>query len=229
MAQVAIQKASIDFLKTLGKHNNRDWFAAHKDKYTEAHNNIIAFAGALLHEMQKHDNIETPSGKASLFRIYKDVRFSKDKTPYNTHWNGGFRRATKKLRGGYYFHIEPGNTFAACGFWGPNTADLARIRQDIAANYPDWQKMLANKTFVKTFGGLQGEQLISAPRGYEKDHPAIELLRYKQFTLKHHFTDADILAPDFAAQMNDVFKKMRPFLDFMSDILTTDANGEGIV
>jgi len=229
MQHPAIQKASIDFLKTLGKHNNRDWFTAHKEKYTDAHNNIIDFASSLLGEMSKHDTIETPSGKASLFRIYKDVRFSKDKTPYNTHWNGGFRRATKKLRGGYYYHIEPGNTFAACGFWAPNTADLARIRQDIAANYKDWKKMLANKTLVSTFGALQGEQLISAPRGYEKDHPAIELLRYKQFILKHHFTNAEVLATDFVTQMNGVFKKMRPFLDFMSEILTTDANGENVL
>ncbi len=229
MPHPIIKKSSIDFLKTLAKHNDRDWFSAHKEKYTEAQANLIEFADGLLGEMNKHDTIETPSGKASLYRIYRDVRFSKEKTPYNTHWNGGFKRATKKLRGGYYFHIQPGRNFVGCGFWGPSKEDLARIRQDIDANYPDWRKMLSNKTLVTTFGNLWGEQLTSAPRGYEKDHPAIDLLRYKQFTLKHDFTDEEVLAPDFMLQMNNTFKKMRPFLDFMSEVLTTDANGISLV
>jgi uncharacterized protein (TIGR02453 family) len=229
MPSVSINKASLDFLKTLSKHNDREWFAKHKDQYTSAHENMIDFAGALLAEMNKHDNIETPSGKASLYRIYRDVRFSKEKTPYNTHWNGGFRRATKKLRGGYYFSIEPGNSFAACGFWGPSTPDLQRIRQDIDHNYKEWNKMLSGKTLKATFGSMIGDQLGTAPRGYAKDHPAIALLRYKQFLLKHDFTDQEVLSPDFVKKANDVFKKMRPFLDFMSEILTTDSNGVSIV
>jgi uncharacterized protein (TIGR02453 family) len=179
--------------------------------------------------MNKHDTIETASGKSSLHRIYRDVRFSKEKTPYNTHWSGGFKRATKKLRGGYYFHIQPGNSFAAGGFWGPDTQDLQRIRQDIDINYEDWNKVLANKTLVKTFGKMLGDQVGSAPRGYTKDNPAIELLRYKQFLLKHDFTDQEVLSLDFVQNINNVFKKMRPLLDFMSEILTTDANGRSLV
>ncbi len=139
--------------------------------------------------------IETVSGKKSVFRIYKDVRFSKDKTPYNNHWSGSFRRATKKLRGGYYFRIEPGNSFVAGGFWGPVSDDMKRIRQDIDANYPDWRKLLANETFVKTFGRLMGAKLGSMPRGYAKDHPAVDLLRYKQFMLRHQFTDDEVRRP----------------------------------
>ena len=225
MAKAVIKKESFDFLKILAKNNNREWFNSHKDKYTEAHNNIIEFADALLAEINKHDNIETASGKNSLFRIYKDVRFSKDKIPYNTQWNGGFKRATKRLRGGYYFHIQPGNTFIAGGFWGPETNDMKRIRQDIESNYEDWNKMLADKILVKTFGKMTGAQLSSAPRGYDKDHQAIDLLRYKQFLLKHEFTDKDVLSPGFVKEVNSVFKKMRPFLNFMSEVLTTDANG----
>jgi uncharacterized protein (TIGR02453 family) len=179
--------------------------------------------------MNKHDNIETASGKASLFRIYKDVRFSKDKSPYNGHWSGAFKRATQKLRGGYYFRLQPGNSFIAAGFWGPNTEDMQRIRQDIDANYAGWKEMLSNKTLVKTFGQMKGEQLSSAPRGYSKDHPAIELLRYKQFFLKYEFKDEDLYRPDFVKMVNDTFKKMRPFLDFMSEVLTTDANGVSVV
>ncbi|MFI5139408.1 MAG: DUF2461 domain-containing protein [Sphingobacteriales bacterium] len=229
MAICIIKRDSIDFLKALSKNNNRDWFNNHKARYVEANDNIIAFADALLAEMNKHDNIETPSGKKSVFRIYKDVRFSKDKTPYNTHWSASFKRATKKLRGGYYIRIEPGNSGLAGGFWGPDSDDMKRIRQDIDASYTDWEDLLGDQTLIETFGNLYGEQLGSAPRGYAKDHPAIHLLRYKQFMLRHLFSDEEVLSPDFLFRVNDVFKKMRPFLDFMSGVLTTDANGVNLV
>ena len=229
MAKVIIEKKSLSFLKKLKKNNNRDWFNKHKDEYTTAQLNIISFANDLLAEMNKHDTIETASGKKSIHRIYRDIRFSKDKIPYNAEWSGGFRRATKKLRGGYYFHIEPGNSFVAGGFWGPETKDLQRFRQDIDYNYPDWRKIFSNKTFKSTFGEMIGEQLSSAPRGYAKDHPAIELLRYKQFLIRHDFTDAEVLSPGFVKKTSDVFKKMRPFLDYTSEVLTTDANGESIL
>ena len=224
-SSIVIRKESLDFLKTLSKNNNRDWFNNHKDLYLEAHNNIIAFADALLFEMNKHDELETPSGKKALFRIYKDVRFSKDKTPYNIHWNGAFKRATNKLRGGYYFNINPGSSFLAGGFWGPEPQDLKRIRQDIDLNYEDWKKLLTRKSLINTFGKMTGEQIVSAPRGYAKDHPAIDLLRYKQFIFKHEFPDKEVCSPDFVYKVSDTFKKMRPFLDFMSEVLTTDANG----
>lgn len=229
MQTALIKKESLDFLKVLSKNNDRDWFNEHKHRYTTAHENIIAFADALLLEMNRHDNIETESGKKSLFRIYKDVRFSKDKTPYNSHWSGGFKRATKKLRGGYYFHLQSGNSYLAGGFWGPEPADLKRIREDIEANYTDWNKLLKNKTLVNTFGSLRGEQLSSAPRGFDKEHPAIDLLRYKQFILKHTFSDKEVLSPGFVKQVSDTFKKMRPFFNYMSDVLTTDANGISLV
>ena len=229
MAAATIKKESIDFLKKLSKNNNREWFNKNKDKYTDAHENIIAFADALIREMNRHDEIETALGKQSLMRIYKDVRFSKEKTPYNTHWSGSLKRATKKLRGGYYFHLEPGNSFVAGGFWGPEPNDLKRIRQDIDVNYKDWQKMLANKTLVNTFGKLMGAQVGSAPRGYDKNHPGIDLLRYKQFIFKYNFTDEEVYSPDFAKTMSKVYKNMRPFLDFMSEVLTTDMNGVSII
>ena len=221
----AIHKASLDFLKDLAKHNDRDWFNNNKNRYTAAHENMAAFADDLLAEMNKHDNIETESGKKSMYRIYRDVRFSKEKIPFNTHWSGGFRRATKQLRGGYYFHIQPGGSFVAGGFWGPNPADLQRIRQDIDANYTDLEKILAGKSLKSTFGEMRGDKVISAPRGYAKDHPGIDLLRYKQFILRHDFTDAEVLSPSFAKAASDTYKKMRPFLNYMSEVLTTDSNG----
>lgn len=229
MPSAIIEKETLDFLNTLSKNNNRDWFNKHKGHYLEAHNNLIIFADALLIEMNKHDKIETPSGKKSLFRIYKDVRFSKDKTPYNTHWSGSFKRASKKLRGGYYFHIQSGNSFLAGGFWGPESNDMKRIRQDIELNYKAWKNLLSDKALIRTFGKLIGDKVSSAPRGYNKDHPAIDLLRHKQFLLKHEFTDKEVLSSGFVNKVSETFKKMRPFLNFMSEVLTTDANGLSLV
>ena len=229
MSAATIQKDSLGFLTALSKNNDRDWFNNHKDRYIEARDNIIAFADALLGEMNKHDHIETASGKKSVYRIYKDVRFAKDKIPYNTHWSASFKGATNKLRGGYYFRIEPGNSGLVAGFWGPGPDDMKRIREDIDTNYPAWRDLLGDKTLVETFGSLYGEQLGSAPRGYAKDHPAIDLLRYKQFMLRYLFSDEEVLSPDFLYKMNDMFKKIRPFLNFMSEVLTTDANGVDLV
>jgi uncharacterized protein (TIGR02453 family) len=229
MPTVSIQPATLAFLKDLAKNNNRDWFAQHKKRYEAAQENMIAFADALLAQMQQHDHIETPSGKASLMRIYRDTRFSKDKTPYRTHLGGGFSRATKKLRGGYYFQIGPGESLAAGGFFSPNPADLLRIRQDMDHHYPDWQKLLKSKTMTNAFGELKGQQLITAPQGFAKDHPAIALLRYKQLYFERTFTDQEVLHGNFVTVLNQTFKNLRPYFNYMSEVLTTDANGVSVV
>jgi len=221
-----ITNENLKFLKSLAKNNDRDWFADHKDEYQKHHEVMISFADELLSKMNQHDNIETISGKKSLQRIYRDVRFSKDKSPYKTHWGGGFKRATKLLRGGYYYHIQPdGGSFIGGGFWGPNKEDLLRIREDIASDASDLREIITSPEFVNTFGELQGEQLKSAPKGFDKEHADIDLLRYKQFLIGKHFTDKEVLADDFIDRANDTFKKMRPFFDYMSDVLTTDSNG----
>lgn len=225
----AIEKSTFQFLKELSKHNNRDWFNANKPRYTAAHENMIAFADHLLLEMNKHDNIETHSGKESLMRIYRDTRFSKDKTPYKTYFSGSFKRATKKLRGGYYFEIGPGQTLAAGGFFSPNPQDLLKIRKDIDYNYKDCKKILANKGLVKTFGVMQGETVATAPKGFSKDNPAIELLRHKQFYFQREFKDVEVLDKSFLKELNHTFKALRPYFDYMSEMLTTDGNGISIV
>lgn len=224
MAQIT--KENLDFLVDLQGNNNREWFTENKKRYEANLKNIVVFADALLAKMNEHDVLETPTGKKSLFRIYRDVRFSKDKSPYKTHWSGSFRRATQLRRGGYYFHIQPGNqSFIGGGFWEPNKEDLQRIREEIAADPSEMRQILSNSNFIKTFGGLQGEQLKTAPKGFDKEHPAIDLLRYKQFIFGRNFTDKEVLQPNFLEQANQTFKHMRPFFDYMSDLLTTDANG----
>ena len=229
MSKAVISKSNIEFLKLLKKNNNRDWFTANKERYTKEHEEVITFAEELLALANKHDVIDTPSGKKSLYRIYRDVRFSKDKTPFKSNWSGGFQRATKKRRGGYYFHIEPGNNLVGGGFFGPNPKDLKRIRDEFAYDPAPIRKILKSKSFKETFGTMEGSQVKTKPKGFNIDDPAIDLLRYKQFFLVRKFTDKEVLRPDFAKQVDATFKKMRPFFNYMSEVLTTDTNGVSIV
>lgn len=223
---MSISKDNFLFLTELAANNDRDWFTKNKARYEAQHANTIRFAEELLQRMNVHDVIETPTGKKSLYRIYRDVRFSSDKSPYKNHWSGGFRRAGKERRGGYYFHLQPGdNNFLACGFWAPNKEDLQRIREDIAANPEELRSILSEPKFLKTFGALEGEQLKTAPKGFDKEHEAVDLLRFKQFIVSCRFTDAEVHSENFVDVADATFQVMRPFLDYMSDVLTTDANG----
>lgn len=225
----SISKETFTFLNDLKKNNSREWFAANKHRYTSSHENMIEFADSILSELNKEDNIETISGKKSLYRIYRDVRFSKDKSPYKTWWAGGFKRAEANLRGGYYFHIEKGQLFAAGGFWGPNKDDLLLIRQQIQADPEPLRKIISSKSFKSHFGTLGGEQLKTAPKGFEKDDPAVDLLRYKQFLVSQQFDDKLGTSEELKNHIISSYKAMRPFFDYMSDILTTDLNGESTI
>lgn len=228
-SNTAIPASALDFLKLVKKNNNRDWFNAHKERYLEELAHLERFAEAVLKDLNKEDMIETPSGKKSLHRIYRDTRFSKEKTPYKTNWSGGYRRATKLRRGGYYFHIEPGNSFVAGGFWGPGPEDLKRIRDEVAFDATPLRKILQAKPIVKTFGALQGEQVKTTPKGYDAANEGIDLLRYKQFLLIKPFSDQEVLSPSFAKETVATFRHMRPFFDYMSEVLTTDINGISVL
>lgn len=225
-----IEKSSLQFLSDLKQNNNREWFNEHKNEYIVEHEKIISFADALLQKMSTHDHIETVSGKKSLHRIYRDIRFSKDKTPFKSNWSGGFRRATAALRGSYYFHIEPGNSFVGGGFWGPNKEDMLRVREEIAeTDGKELRDIITSKQFKDMFGELRGEQLKTAPKGFDKEHTAIDLLRYKQYLIKRDFTDKEVLNGTFLKEVNDTFEAMRPFFDYMSDVLTTNSNGVSLI
>ena len=224
-----ISKSNFEFLTQLQKNNNREWFNKNKDWYQREHQNTIDFAEALIEELNKYDDLETTSGKKSLFRIYRDVRFSKDKSPYKPSWSGFIKRATALRRGGYYFVIQPGNSFVGGGFWGPNSGDLNLIRAHIAQDDTQLREILSNKKFIQTFGTLQGEKLKTAPRGFEKDHPALDLLQYKQYLLMHPFHDEEVLDKKFIECMAEVYQEMLPFFNYMSEILTTDLNGISLI
>lgn len=226
MSTTAISKSTFDFLQDLAQNNNREWFTEHKDRYLAEQTKVIGLAEQILAEVSKLDVLEPNTGKKSLFRIYRDVRFSKNKAPYKVHFSGQMKRATAYRRGGYYFHFEPGGkTMIAGGFWAPNSADLKRMREEVAVDPESVRKIINTPAFLKTFGGLKGEQVKTAPRGYTVDHPAIDLLRYKQYLLMREFTDKEAMSSGFLDQIVETFKNMLPFFDHMSMVLTTDANG----
>jgi uncharacterized protein (TIGR02453 family) len=223
-----LSASNFDFLKTLKDNNNRDWFNTHKEEYTNQLQLIETFADGLLKVLNIHDVIETPSGKKSLQRIYRDTRFSKEKIPYKTHWGGSFTRAGRQRRGGYYYRIAPGgNSFIAGGFQAPNATDLKRIREEISIDPQPLRKILGTRPFVETFEILRGAQLKTTPKGFDADDEAIELLRYKQFLLIKRFSDKEVLDASFLQKADHAWRNMRPFFDYMSEILTTDSNGIG--
>lgn len=232
-----IKKSTLTFLRQLKKNNDRNWFQDNKPRYEAARDNVAEFADALLGRLRETDEIETPSGKKSLYRIYRDVRFSKNKDPYKTHLAGNFTRLGKLRRGGYYFFIAPesggedwlNGSGVGGGFYGIERDDLKRIREEIAADDTDLREILADADFRRVFGELRGDQLKTAPKGYPKDHPAIDLLRFKQHYAMREFSDAEVLSEHFLDQAHETLLTLRPFFDLFSDILTTDANGEVVV
>jgi uncharacterized protein (TIGR02453 family) len=230
MSSPIIQAETFQFLRDLQQHNVREWFQAHQPRYEAAHENMIAFSEALMDGMLAQDQVVPTSGKKMLLRIYRDVRFSKNKAPYKTHFGGQMKRATDLLRGGYYYHIMPdGGSFIAGGFWGPEKDDLRRIRDELAMDAKPLREIVANERFVRTFGALSGDALKTAPKGFDREHPDIDLIRMKQYLVQKSFPDEAVLADDFVAQLLDAYDAMLPFLDYMSEVLTTDANGRRIV
>lgn len=221
-----IQKSILDFLATLKENNNREWFNEHKTEFKTEQTLAKDFYNAIRDNLNKHDAID----KFKLFRIYRDVRFSKDKTPYQPHFAGSFSRSGKELRGGYYLRIRPGESFLAGGFWAPNKEDLFRIRKEFEFDDTEIRGILAEKKFDSFFGGeLVGEELKTAPRGFDKQHPGLDLIRKKGFIAVRKFTDKEVLSPNFLDVVEDGFLALRPFFDYMSYVLTTNLNGESII
>ena len=221
-----VSKSLLKFLKDLSKHNNREWFVAHKAEFKQHEAAVKMFFQAVCEGLETHDHIE----RHRTYRIYRDVRFSKDKSPFKTYLGGNFVRATAALRGGYVMSIEPGGkTRVGGGFFSPNAKDLMRIRKEFAFDDTEIRSILNDEKFKATFGELQGLGVKTAPRGFSTEHPAIDLIRKKQFYAMRNFTDKEVTQADFMEQVNDTFLALRPYFDYMSLVLTTDLNGESLL
>ncbi|PIY12600.1 MAG: TIGR02453 family protein [Flavobacteriaceae bacterium CG_4_10_14_3_um_filter_33_47] len=223
---LTVSEDAFKFLNSLEKNNNREWFNDHKKEFKAIETDIKKIYQAVFENLKKHDDID----KLKMFRIYRDVRFSKNKLPYKTHFGGSFHRTKPHLRGGYYLHIQPNNeSFIATGFWEPNKEDLLRMRKEFEMDDQEMRDILNNKSFKQLWGNLVGDELIKAPKGFDKDHKAIDLIRKKQYIFIKKFTDKEVLDSNFIASVDEAFKTVRPYFNYMSDVLTTDLNGVSLI
>ena len=221
-----IPKETFTFLHDLKHNNNREWFNNHKTAFKEVEGEVRQFYNQLFELLKMHDEVDN----FKMFRIYRDVRFSKNKQPYKTHFGGSFHRRKPELRGGYYLHIQPNNeSFIATGFWEPNKEDLFRIRKEFETDASEMRSILYNKAFKKVWGDLVGDELKSAPRDFDKNHPDIDLIRKKQYIFTKKYKDSEVLSSNFIKEVNNSFRDIRPFFNYMSDVLTTNLNGESLI
>ncbi|MBS1951620.1 MAG: hypothetical protein OJF59_001736 [Cytophagales bacterium] len=213
----------LQFLKAIAKNNNREWFEKNKPVYLEAKNEFEDFLEELHSELLKFDgSLSNLNPRKMGFRIYRDVRFSKDKRPYKINMGAGFSPKGKmEQEPGYYIHLEPGNkNFVAGGIYMPNPENLAKIRQEIDYNSNALLKILNDKTFKKQFGGLSDwDRLKTAPKGYPKDHPQVELLKNKSFVVSHPFTDTEVKTPMFAKKVALVCRNIKKLNDYLSEAI----------
>jgi len=221
-----VPREVFSFFKRLEKNNNRDWFNDNKPEFKELEQEVKQFYNQLFERINKHDEVD----KLKIFRIYRDVRFSKDKTPYKTHFGGSLHRKKPELRGGYYLHIQPNNeSFIATGFWQPHKDDLFRIRKEFEMDASEIREIMSNKKFKSVWGDLTGDELKTAPKGFDKEHENIDLIRKKMYIFTRKFTDKEVTSQEFLDTVDTSFKAIRPFFDYMSDVLTTNLNGESLI
>jgi uncharacterized protein (TIGR02453 family) len=212
---------TVAFLKALKKNNNKDWFDAHKDQYLEAREEFDSLVEKVIKGLTKFDDQINPAMKPKecVFRIYRDVRFSKDKTPYKTNFAADMNPGGRKSNvPGYYFQIEPGNCFIAGGAYTPEAEQLAAIRQEIDYNGTRLEKILKSKSYSKFFDGLdETDKLKTVPKGFEKDHKYIELLKLKNYIAYHPFDDKYLKSKDLDKYILEGFKAMHPLLQFLRE------------
>lgn len=211
------------FLKALSSNNNKPWFDANRQQYEKAKSDFSNFITDIIRRIGKFDkDIATLEAKHCIFRINRDVRFSKDKRPYKTNMAGYFNKDGKKGAGaGYYVHIEPGASFVAGGIWMPEPATLAGIRQEIDYNLKDFNKLLGTPGFKKYFPkGLDTSNMLQRPpKGYNTDNPAIDFIRLKSFIVSKPFTDKETASEGFEKEILNVFRAMKPLVDFLNRAL----------
>lgn len=210
------------FLKAIAKNNNREWFEKNKPNYLAAKMQFEDFLEAFHKELIKFDESLVGLNPRKLgFRIYRDVRFSKDKRPYKVNMGAGFSaRGKMDQEPGYYIHFEPTKCFIAGGFYMPNPENLAKIRQEIDYNSKAFLKILNEKKFKKAFSGLDDfDKLKTAPKGYPKDHPHLEFLKNKSFIVSHSFTDKEVLGKKFVKTAAETARLIKPLNDFLKSAI----------
>lgn len=217
-----ISPSTILFLKNLKKNNNKPWFDKNREKYLEAKQNFEEFVALLLQKLILLDeDMKELLPKNCTFRINRDIRFSKNKTPYKANLSASFNRGGKKsIYAGYYFHLQPGgNSFVGGGLWHPEAIELKKLRQEIDYCFPEFKKIISSQAFKKNYGELEKDEnqmLVNVPKGYEKENPAAGLLRMKSFVASKNIADADILNKNLDKEIIDSFKALMPLVKFIN-------------
>ena len=213
-----IEPSTIKFLKELEKNNNRDWFQANKKAFLAAQDNVAALAGYLIGEIGKFDSaVSGLDPKSCVFRIYRDIRFSKDKSPYKTNLGAYISPGGRKsMQPGYYIHIQPGQCFVAAGKHMPDAAELLKIRTAINAKPKDFLGIVEKRAFREKFGELHGDRLSRPPKGFSDNSPVIEYLKLKSFTVYSEYrNNKQITSADFPKQIARDLKAMFPLVDYL--------------
>jgi uncharacterized protein (TIGR02453 family) len=215
--------STFKFLKDLKKNNNKTWFEKNKSAYLDAKDDAEHFVEQVIKGLGKIDaDIAVLQAKDCTYRIYRDVRFSSDKTPYKTHMGAFLNKGGKKVpTAGYYFHAEPGQSMAGGGLWMPMPAELNKVRQEIDYNFAEWTKMLGDRRFKKYFpDGLDQEAVLSRPpKGYDAENPAIGFIKLKSFVVTRRVSDETMQSRSLLKEVTGVFGAMKEFIDFLNRAL----------
>ena len=216
-----LQPSTIKFLKTLAKHNNKQWFDANRSLYDQAKDDFENFIQSLLDQHSKKDeDLKELTAKKCTFRINRDIRFSKDKTPYKTNMGASLNRGGKKsVFAGYYFHCEPGKSFVGGGLWMPMAPEVKKIRQEIDYCYDEFNQIIKAKKFRSVYKELySGEdvKLSKVPQGFEKDNPAAEYLKLKSWLAMRNLSDTDLVSKDLLKKTSEAFDALQPLVKFLN-------------
>jgi uncharacterized protein (TIGR02453 family) len=216
-----LQVGTLQFLKDLVQNNNREWFLENRKRYDTAKADLEQLVAYLLTEVNKFQDLGNLQVKDCIFRINRDVRFSKNKAPYKSNLSAGIGpggRSSGKID--YYLHIQPdGQSFLGGGMWDPTTEQLAKYRQEIDYNAGELKRIIQEDTFRGYFPEIHGKVLKTTPKGYPKDHPEIDLLRRKELFFTHRFTDKDVTSKKFGENIISGIKLLKPYCDYMNYIL----------
>jgi uncharacterized protein (TIGR02453 family) len=219
-----LQKSTLDFLRDLKKHNDKSWFDANRKRYETAKEDFTGFLQDIIDaHAKKDDGLTGLQAKSCLFRINRDIRFSKDKSPYKTNFGASINRGGKKsVLAGYYFHLEPGEAFVGGGVWMPQPPELAKVRQEIDYGFDDFKKIVGSKKFKTVYGELyKGEDMMLSrvPKGYEPDNPAAEFLKMKSYIAMRKVTDKELLSKDLKKITLEAFSALQPLMEFINTAL----------
>lgn len=208
----------IDFLKDLAVNNQREWMQENKRRYEVAKKEFKEIIASLISGIAEFDeSVQGLEPKDCIFRINRDIRFSKDKSPYKTNFGAAMMEGGKKTGNPtYYLHIQPGKSFVAGGVYMPEAENLKKIRQEIDYNPQELRDIVKDEQFKKVFGQMTGESLKTAPKGYPKDHPNIDLLRMKSFLVTRDMSDKEVLSKNFIPKITEMYQVMHPFNQYFS-------------